>query len=181
MLCSQIAAMIASKDKRQVVLALQLAHTLLAKLPSVFQAYFRREGVAHALRRLAEDDVTKELKQLLLNSSNTESPTVPVKSFFYNFLHTMILFSFKWRVIFCFLFLRCLGLPCNALETPRFVFRCVPPRHPCAHPQDEQHPRAPTCQTNLWTNPDRAEKRSFWCKYLIVAAVSTCALTHTVC
>ena len=65
--------MIASKDKRQVVLALQLAYTLLEKLPSIFQAYFRREGVAHALRRLAEDEVTHELQQLL-NSSQCESP-----------------------------------------------------------------------------------------------------------
>ena len=65
--------MIASKDKRQVVLALQLAFTLLEKLPRIFQAYFRREGVAHALRRLAEDEVSQEL-QHLLNSSQCESP-----------------------------------------------------------------------------------------------------------
>ncbi|XP_050411436.2 E3 ubiquitin-protein ligase TRIP12 [Patella vulgata] len=51
---SHIAAMMASPDLKVVVGALQLAEILMQKLPDIFSVYFRREGVMHQIKRLAE-------------------------------------------------------------------------------------------------------------------------------
>lgn len=50
---SHIAAMLASADQRILVGAIQMAFVLIDKLPEVFSVYFRREGVSHQFKRLA--------------------------------------------------------------------------------------------------------------------------------
>lgn len=50
---SHIAAMLASADQRILVGAIQMALILIDKLPDIFSVYFRREGVMHQFKRLA--------------------------------------------------------------------------------------------------------------------------------
>nr|CAD7401909.1 unnamed protein product [Timema poppensis] len=54
---SHIAGMMASQDLRIVVGALQMADILMQKLPEVFGVHFRREGVMHQIKQLADPDV----------------------------------------------------------------------------------------------------------------------------
>ncbi|KAG9343628.1 hypothetical protein JZ751_013798 [Albula glossodonta] len=53
---SHIASMLSSQDLRIVVGALQMAEILMQKLPDVFSVYFRREGVMHQVKTLAESE-----------------------------------------------------------------------------------------------------------------------------
>lgn len=62
---SHLAGMLSSQDLKSVVGATQMAHILMQKLPDLFGARFRREGVVDVLRQLAE---------------NTAEPTAIVKS-----------------------------------------------------------------------------------------------------
>lgn len=50
---SHIAAMLASSDQRILVGAIQMALVLINKLPDIFSVYFRREGVMHQFKKLA--------------------------------------------------------------------------------------------------------------------------------
>ncbi|KAK7869881.1 hypothetical protein R5R35_006684 [Gryllus longicercus] len=54
---SHIAGMMASNDLRIVVGALQMAEILMQKLPEVFGVHFRREGVMHQIKQLADPNV----------------------------------------------------------------------------------------------------------------------------
>ncbi|XP_062604886.1 E3 ubiquitin-protein ligase TRIP12-like [Saccostrea cucullata] len=54
---SHIAAMMASSDVKVVVGAIQMAEILMQKLADIFSVYFRREGVMHQIKRLADSDV----------------------------------------------------------------------------------------------------------------------------
>nr|CAD7195313.1 unnamed protein product [Timema douglasi] len=54
---SHIAGMMASQDLRIVVGALQMADILMQKLPEVFGVHFRREGVMHQIKQLADPDI----------------------------------------------------------------------------------------------------------------------------
>ncbi|PSN54376.1 hypothetical protein C0J52_11316 [Blattella germanica] len=54
---SHIAGMMASQDLRIVVGALQMAEILMQKLPEVFGVHFRREGVMHQIKKLADPDI----------------------------------------------------------------------------------------------------------------------------
>src|SRR4051794_15118957 len=49
--------MLNSNDLKTVVPALQLCTVLMEKLPDVFHVHFRREGVTHQLRRLANGTI----------------------------------------------------------------------------------------------------------------------------
>ena len=51
---SHLAGMLASQDLRIVVGALQMAYILMEKLPAEFGVHFRREGVMHQIRHLAD-------------------------------------------------------------------------------------------------------------------------------
>ncbi|XP_006820136.1 E3 ubiquitin-protein ligase TRIP12-like [Saccoglossus kowalevskii] len=51
---SHIASMMSSQDLKVVVGALQMADILMQKLPDIFHVYFRREGVMHQVKHLAE-------------------------------------------------------------------------------------------------------------------------------
>lgn len=53
---SHIAAMMASSDLKVVVGGIQMAETLMQKLPDIFTIYFRREGVMHQMKKLSEID-----------------------------------------------------------------------------------------------------------------------------
>jgi len=50
---SHIAAMLGSADQRILVGSVQMALILMEKLPEIFSVYFRREGVMHQFKRLA--------------------------------------------------------------------------------------------------------------------------------
>lgn len=54
---SHIASMLSSQDLKIVVGSLQMAEILMQKLPDVFSVYFRREGVMHQVKNLAESEV----------------------------------------------------------------------------------------------------------------------------
>lgn len=51
---SYIAGMLASSDLRTVCSALQKADILMSKMTNTFHVYFRREGVMHRIKSLAE-------------------------------------------------------------------------------------------------------------------------------
>ncbi|XP_060069438.1 E3 ubiquitin-protein ligase TRIP12-like [Ylistrum balloti] len=53
---SHIAAMMASQDLKVVVGAIQMADILMQKLADIFSVFFRREGVMHQIKKLAESD-----------------------------------------------------------------------------------------------------------------------------
>ncbi|XP_077344670.1 E3 ubiquitin-protein ligase TRIP12 isoform X3 [Lithobates pipiens] len=53
---SHIASMLSSQDLKIVVRALQMAEILMQKLPDIFSVYFRREGVMHQVKNLAESE-----------------------------------------------------------------------------------------------------------------------------
>uniref|UniRef100_A0A8C5BRZ5 E3 ubiquitin-protein ligase n=1 Tax=Gadus morhua TaxID=8049 RepID=A0A8C5BRZ5_GADMO len=53
---SHIASMLSSLDLKIVVGSLQMAEILMQKLPDVFSVYFRREGVMHQVKNLAESE-----------------------------------------------------------------------------------------------------------------------------
>jgi len=48
--------MLSSQDLKIVVGALQMAEILMQKLPDIFSVYFRREGVMHQVKHLAESE-----------------------------------------------------------------------------------------------------------------------------
>ncbi|RNA30536.1 E3 ubiquitin- ligase TRIP12-like isoform X4 [Brachionus plicatilis] len=52
---SHIAAMLANKDAKIVVIGLQMAHLLVKHLPDVFSVYFYREGVVYQVNRLVAE------------------------------------------------------------------------------------------------------------------------------
>ncbi|XP_040204751.1 E3 ubiquitin-protein ligase TRIP12 isoform X3 [Rana temporaria] len=53
---SHIASMLSSQDLKIVVGALQMAEILMQKLPDIFSVFFRREGVMHQVKNLAESE-----------------------------------------------------------------------------------------------------------------------------
>ncbi|XP_020363486.1 E3 ubiquitin-protein ligase TRIP12 isoform X3 [Oncorhynchus kisutch] len=53
---SHIASMLSSQDLKIVVGSLQMAEILMQKLPDVFSVFFRREGVMHQVKNLAESE-----------------------------------------------------------------------------------------------------------------------------
>jgi len=63
---SHIAAMLGSTDQRILVGAIQMASILMEKLPDIFSVYFRREGVMHQFKKLANKNASA--------STSTSSP-----------------------------------------------------------------------------------------------------------
>jgi len=63
--------MLASQDLRIVVGALQMAYILMEKLPAEFGIHFRREGVMHQIRHLADTPLPQTPGAC---SSNNASP-----------------------------------------------------------------------------------------------------------
>ncbi|XP_071797988.1 E3 ubiquitin-protein ligase TRIP12-like isoform X1 [Asterias amurensis] len=70
---SHIAAMMSSQDYKVVVGALQMAEILMQKLPDIFHVYFRREGVMHQVKLLAESPIEADSSPPLKAKMNTPS------------------------------------------------------------------------------------------------------------
>ncbi|KAG8229177.1 hypothetical protein J437_LFUL009894 [Ladona fulva] len=75
---SHIAGMMASQDLRIVVGALQMAEILMHKLPDVFGVHFRREGVMHQIKQLADPDTPLGVSPTKLGDNTPNHPSHPV-------------------------------------------------------------------------------------------------------
>ncbi|XP_036409821.1 E3 ubiquitin-protein ligase TRIP12-like isoform X2 [Megalops cyprinoides] len=75
---SHIASMLSSQDLRIVVGALQMAEILMQKLADVFSIYFRREGVMHQVKNLAESEtfLTSPPKACMSGTSSLCTTTI---------------------------------------------------------------------------------------------------------
>ncbi|XP_061924265.1 E3 ubiquitin-protein ligase TRIP12 isoform X3 [Entelurus aequoreus] len=80
---SHIASMLSSQDLKIVVGSLQMAEILMQKLPDVFSVYFRREGVMHQVKNLAESEtflVTSPPKACPSSSTSLCTTTISTTS-----------------------------------------------------------------------------------------------------
>ncbi|XP_077467263.1 E3 ubiquitin-protein ligase TRIP12 isoform X2 [Stigmatopora argus] len=80
---SHIASMLSSQDLKIVVGSLQMAEILMQKLPDVFSVYFRREGVMHQVKNLAESEsflVTSPPKACPSSSTSLCTTTISTAS-----------------------------------------------------------------------------------------------------
>uniref|UniRef100_A0A7N5JTK9 E3 ubiquitin-protein ligase n=1 Tax=Ailuropoda melanoleuca TaxID=9646 RepID=A0A7N5JTK9_AILME len=78
---SHIASMLSSQDLKIVVGALQMAEILMQKLPDIFSVYFRREGVMHQVKHLAESEsLLTSPPKACTNGSGSLGSTTPVSS-----------------------------------------------------------------------------------------------------
>ncbi|XP_075386284.1 E3 ubiquitin-protein ligase TRIP12 isoform X6 [Tenrec ecaudatus] len=78
---SHIASMLSSQDLKIVVGALQMAEILMQKLPDIFSVYFRREGVMHQVKYLAESEsLLTSPPKACTNGSGTLGSTTSVSS-----------------------------------------------------------------------------------------------------
>nr|XP_023422794.1 E3 ubiquitin-protein ligase TRIP12 [Cavia porcellus] len=78
---SHIASMLSSQDLKIVVGALQMAEILMQKLPDIFSVYFRREGVMHQVKHLAESEsVLTSPPKACTNGSGSLGSMTPVSS-----------------------------------------------------------------------------------------------------
>ncbi|KQK81209.1 thyroid hormone receptor interactor 12 [Amazona aestiva] len=76
---SHIASMLSSQDLKIVVGALQMAEILMQKLPDIFSVYFRREGVMHQVKNLAESEtLLTSAPKVCTNGSGTLSTTTTI-------------------------------------------------------------------------------------------------------
>ncbi|NXD38336.1 TRIPC ligase, partial [Copsychus sechellarum] len=78
---SHIASMLSSQDLKIVVGALQMAEILMQKLPDIFSVYFRREGVMHQVKNLAESEaLLTSPPKLCTNGSGTLGTTTTIST-----------------------------------------------------------------------------------------------------
>ena len=70
---SHIAAMLANKDTKIIVIGMQIADLLLKHLPDVFSVYFYREGVVYQVDKLIESYEEAEDKEARKTRSKTKS------------------------------------------------------------------------------------------------------------
>ncbi|XP_030431395.1 E3 ubiquitin-protein ligase TRIP12 isoform X1 [Gopherus evgoodei] len=78
---SHIASMLSSQDLKIVVGALQMAEILMQKLPDIFSVYFRREGVMHQVKNLAESEaLLTSPPKACTNGSGTLSTTTTIST-----------------------------------------------------------------------------------------------------
>ncbi|EDL02177.1 thyroid hormone receptor interactor 12, isoform CRA_g [Mus musculus] len=78
---SHIASMLSSQDLKIVVGALQMAEILMQKLPDIFSVYFRREGVMHQVKHLAESEsLLTSPPKACTNGSGSLGSTTPASS-----------------------------------------------------------------------------------------------------
>uniref|UniRef100_A0A672V2L2 E3 ubiquitin-protein ligase n=1 Tax=Strigops habroptila TaxID=2489341 RepID=A0A672V2L2_STRHB len=78
---SHIASMLSSQDLKIVVGALQMAEILMQKLPDIFSVYFRREGVMHQVKNLAESEaLLTSPPKVCTNGSGTLSTTTTIST-----------------------------------------------------------------------------------------------------
>ncbi|KFV45204.1 E3 ubiquitin-protein ligase TRIP12 [Tyto alba] len=78
---SHIASMLSSQDLKIVVGALQMAEILMQKLPDIFSVYFRREGVMHQVKNLAESEaLLTSPPKVCTNGSGTLGTTTAIST-----------------------------------------------------------------------------------------------------
>ncbi|KAM9274643.1 E3 ubiquitin-protein ligase TRIP12 isoform 8-T15 [Cariama cristata] len=78
---SHIASMLSSQDLKIVVGALQMAEILMQKLPDIFSVYFRREGVMHQVKNLAESEaLLTSPPKVCTNGSGTLGTTTTINT-----------------------------------------------------------------------------------------------------
>ncbi|KAL2301116.1 hypothetical protein Nmel_011674 [Mimus melanotis] len=78
---SHIASMLSSQDLKIVVGALQMAEILMQKLPDIFSVYFRREGVMHQVKNLAESEaLLTSPPKVCTNGSGTLGATTTIST-----------------------------------------------------------------------------------------------------
>ncbi|NXL44087.1 TRIPC ligase, partial [Podilymbus podiceps] len=78
---SHIASMLSSQDLKIVVGALQMAEILMQKLPDIFSVYFRREGVMHQVKNLAETEaLLTSPPKVCTNGSGTLGTTTTIST-----------------------------------------------------------------------------------------------------
>ncbi|XP_063298363.1 E3 ubiquitin-protein ligase TRIP12 isoform X3 [Pelobates fuscus] len=78
---SHIASMLSSQDLKIVVGALQMAEILMQKLPDIFSVYFRREGVMHQVKNLAESEtLLTSPPKVCTNGSGSLSSTTTIST-----------------------------------------------------------------------------------------------------
>ncbi|KAM6305250.1 E3 ubiquitin-protein ligase TRIP12 isoform 6-T6 [Aegotheles albertisi] len=78
---SHIASMLSSQDLKIVVGALQMAEILMQKLPDIFSVYFRREGVMHQVKNLAESEaLLTSPPKVCTNGSGTLGTTTTIST-----------------------------------------------------------------------------------------------------
>ncbi|XP_049659131.1 E3 ubiquitin-protein ligase TRIP12 isoform X3 [Accipiter gentilis] len=78
---SHIASMLSSQDLKIVVGALQMAEILMQKLPDIFSVYFRREGVMHQVKNLAESEaLLTSPPKVCTNGSGTLATTTTIST-----------------------------------------------------------------------------------------------------
>ncbi|KAM8953484.1 E3 ubiquitin-protein ligase TRIP12 isoform 3-T3 [Pelodytes ibericus] len=78
---SHIASMLSSQDLKIVVGALQMAEILMQKLPDIFSVYFRREGVMHQVKNLAESEtLLTSPPKVCTNGSGSLSGTMAIST-----------------------------------------------------------------------------------------------------
>ncbi|KAM6258058.1 E3 ubiquitin-protein ligase TRIP12 isoform 1-T3 [Porphyrio hochstetteri] len=78
---SHIASMLSSQDFKIVVGALQMAEILMQKLPDIFSVYFRREGVMHQVKNLAESEaLLTSPPKVCTNGSGTLGATTTINT-----------------------------------------------------------------------------------------------------
>ncbi|OCT81100.1 E3 ubiquitin-protein ligase TRIP12 isoform X2 [Xenopus laevis] len=78
---SHIASMLSSQDLKIVVGALQMAEILMQKLPDIFSVYFRREGVMHQVKNLAESEaLLTSPPKLCTNGSGSLGSTTTIST-----------------------------------------------------------------------------------------------------
>ncbi|NXP53279.1 TRIPC ligase, partial [Heliornis fulica] len=78
---SHIASMLSSQDLKIVVGALQMAEILMQKLPDIFSVYFRREGVMHQVKNLAESEaLLTSPPKVCTNGSGTLGATTTINT-----------------------------------------------------------------------------------------------------
>ena len=71
---SHIATMLKSQDYHTIVGGVQMAHTLMEKLPNIFLIYFYREGVIHEIRALRDGP----LKAMVTPRAEAKTPPLAV-------------------------------------------------------------------------------------------------------
>jgi len=92
---SVIGGMLQSHDLRTIVNALQLAEILMQKLPDIFHISFRREGVMHKAKSLADDSFlegdTSQGKES--KKGSTAGPVEPGEPYSSHHPHTVQVFE----------------------------------------------------------------------------------------
>ena len=73
---SYIAGMLSSSDLRIVSSALQKIDILMTKLSDIFHVHFRREGVMHKVKLLADADINKDWKCLTSPNDKKEGDKI---------------------------------------------------------------------------------------------------------